>query len=308
MADALARGIQGFSKVFRAHHPDVVLVLGDRDEALAAALSALHMGIPVAHIHGGDAAEGAIDESIRHALTKIANIHFAATERSKLRILKMGEDPKFVFKVGSPAIDSIVHTRLAERRDLFRKYQLNPRKDLMLALQHPVTTEISRSSIQMETTLMALVKTGMPCLIIGPNSDSGNLGMRKVIKRYLGYGQFRYAESIPHREYLSFLAEARVLVGNSSSGIIESASFGIPVVNIGTRQKGRETPPNVITVDHDFEQILGAIEKALHDEKFLHVAGNRKNPYGDGNASKRIVRVLESIPLDLDLMQKATSG
>lgn len=299
MAKSVGEGIIQLAETFKQRAPDILLVLGDRGEMLAGAVAAVYMGIPVAHIHGGEIS-GSIDGVVRHAITKLVDIHFPATEKSAQRIIEMGEDPKNVFVVGAPGLDPIVHGELVEPAELARKYGLDLSRPLIVVVQHPVTTEVDKAADQMRETLEAVAELNQPAIVIYPNADAGGRKMIEIIKEYR-YPFIKTFKSIPHTDYLSLLKMAQVLVGNSSSGIIEAPSFGLPAVNVGTRQKGRERAENVIDVEYNAQEIKKGIEKALYDKVFREKVKQCKSPYGDGNASKRIVHILSTIKLNCKL-------
>ena len=300
---ALSKGIKSFADIFKNLNPDINLILGDRDEMLASAIAAYHMNIPNAHIHGGDRSQGGIDEYTRHAITKMSNIHFAATKKSYLRIIRMGENRKNTFFVGSPSIDEIKQNKISSLKFLKEKYKINFTGNEILLLQHPVTTEIENTQEQITNLLDAIKKLKITTLAIAPNSDAGN---SVIFSKYENFSKdhdfFNFFKSVPRNDFLGFLKYCGVLVGNSSSGIIEASYFKIPVVNIGIRQNGRDRGKNVIDVRHpNPELIQKSIVKAL---KMKKTAKNHKNIYGDGNASKKIVEILEKIKLDKKLIQK----
>ena len=301
MSKALGEGIIAFSKIFSKLRPDINLILGDRDEMLASALAAAHMNIPNAHIHGGDKS-GGIDEYNRHAITKISNIHFAATKKSKERIIKMGENPKYVFLTGSPGLDEVVNNKITNKKDLEKKYGLKFDGSEILLLQHPVTTQTKISGEQILSTLKAIAKTKKTTIAIAPNSDAGN----KIIFKYLElfsrkYDFIKMYRSLPRSDYLGLLKNCGVLVGNSSSGMIEANYFQIPVINIGIRQEGREKGKNVLDLKYaSVKSIYDTILKVLKIKKSI----KSTNVYGNGNASKKILYCLEKINLSKDLIQK----
>lgn len=303
MADSIGRGIIAFTKLTEQSRPDFFIVLGDRHEALAGAVSASYMNIPVAHIHGGDSARAGLDESARHAITKLAHIHFPATRKSAGRIIKMGEDHWRVFVVGSPALDSIVNTNLLSRQELKRKFGID-NKPFILLVQHSVTTEPERAEEQMKETLEAIKEIGLNTIVIYPNSDAGGRDIIRQINAYCESDFIMSFRNLPRNEYLSFLKHASVLVGNSSSGMIESSSYKTPVVNIGIRQEGRQRSHNVIDVDHNKDEIVQAVKTALYDETFRRRVKRCKNPYGDGKAGYNIVNILNEVPINKRLLQK----
>lgn len=302
MANTLGRGIISFAKIFKKLKPDINLVLGDRDEMLASAMAAYHMNIPNAHIHGGDKTQGGIDEYNRHAITKISNIHFVATKKSKERVIKLGENPKHVFLTGSPSIDEILANKIASKNELQEKFGLNFRGDEILLVYHPVTTQSEQSGKQINSILNAIIMTKKPTIVISPNSDAGNKMIFKSLKLYSKkYDFIKTYPSIPRNEFLGLLKYCGVLVGNSSSGIIEASHFDIPVVNIGIRQKDREKGQNVIDV---LNISTGDIHKAILRAFMKKHIVKKKIIYGNGTSSKKIVKHLERITLDKKLIQK----
>lgn len=281
----------------------ILLLLGDRSEMLAGAVAASYMGIPIAHLHGGEVS-GGVDEPVRHAITKLAHIHFPATDKSAKRIIKMGEDPSRIFIVGAPSLDTILNEKLPKQAELARKYSLNLSKPILLVLQHPVVTEADEAATQIKETLDAIVELEQQAIVIYPNADSGGRRMIKVIKKYEKYPFIKSFKSMPYADYLGLMRVVGVMVGNSSSGIIEAPSFHLTVVNIGTRQRGRERSTNVIDAGYKKEEIVRAINKALHDKKFRNKVKGCKNVYGDGKSSQRIVKVLSEIKITPELLQK----
>ena len=301
MSNALGKGVMAFTKIFNKLKPDINLILGDRDEMLASTLAAYHLNIPNAHIHGGDKSQGGIDEYNRHAITKMSNIHFAATLKSKQRILKMGENPKFVFHTGSPSIDEIMKKHVTSKKDLEQKYTIKLDGREILLLQHPVTTQTGLSGKQIMNTLKAIVKIGEPTIAIAPNSDAGNKIIFKHLRTFSKkYDFIKMYNTLPRNDFLGLLKYCGALVGNSSSGMIEASYFGTSVVNIGIRQKDREKGSNVIQVENSINSIYNGILKALQRQKKFH----NRNLYGNGKAAAKIVRLLEKIKLDDELINK----
>ncbi len=305
MAQSVSKGISGMARTWAQSRPDIVLVLGDRVEPLAAAIAGAYMNIPVAHIHGGDTCIGGnIDDSNRHAITKFAHIHFPATRKSAERIIKMGEDKWRVHMVGSPALDAISNEPLLSREVLAERFGLDLSQPLILLIQHPVTTQVDEAANQMRETLEAIIAINYPIVLIYPNADAGGRRMIEVIKEYEGHQFIQTFKSLPRREYLSLMKVVSVIVGNSSSGIVDAPSFGLPAVNIGIRQEGRERGNNVIDVGHNKQEIVKAIEKALNDKEFLNENKKGENPYGDGKASQRIAEILSKVEITPELIQK----
>lgn len=302
MTQTLGDGITRFAKIMKKIKPQINIVLGDRDEMLASAIAASHMNIPNAHIHGGDKS-GGIDEYNRHAITKISNIHFAASIKSKNRIIQMGESSNRVFLTGSTAIDEIRTNRISTKNELERKYELKLLGNEIILLYHSVTTEVEFANRYIKNILNAVNQFNRLTIAIAPNSDAGG---KKIFEQLQNNSKinshFRVYRTLPREDYLALLKYCGILIGNSSSGIIEGNYFNIPVVNIGIRQKGREESEHVMNVKNiTKETVHRAIVRALKVQNSKNA--NRKT-YGDGTASKKIIRVLEQIPLDKKLIQK----
>lgn len=306
MATFIGKFIQQLIPVVNTLHPDVILVLGDRGEMLAGAIVGVYLSIPVAHIHGGEVTS-TVDDFARHAITKLAHIHFAATEKSRERIIRMGEDPDRIFVVGAPGLDQIREESLLSKDELAERYKLDFSKPVILVVQHPVTLELESAKEQIRETLEAIASLQYQTVVIYPNADAGGRAMIETINEYTRYSFIKTFSSIQHRDYLSLLKEVNVLVGNSSSAIIEAPSFGLPVVNIGTRQMGRERAVNVIDTDYNRDSIKKCIERALLDIEFLNKAHKCKNPYGDGEASEKIISILAKININKNILTKTVA-
>lgn len=285
-------------------HPDLILLLGDRGEMLAGAIVGTYIGIPVAHIHGGEITS-TVDEPVRHAITKLAHLHLPATQKSARRIIRMGEDPARIHIVGAPGLESILSGAYTSRDTLIKKYRIDTGRPLALVVQHPVSAEIDDAPAQMRSTLNAVTGCGCQALVVYPNADAGSRQMIRVIEQYVKEQPLIQAHrNLPHNDYLGLLKIASVLVGNSSSGIIEAPSFRLPVVNIGTRQEGRERAGNVIETSYSEQEISAAIRKALRDKRFLKAVRRSGNPYWTGDSSKKIVDVLKYTDFKKIGMQK----
>ena len=304
MSLELGKGIISFSNIFRQLKPDINLVFGDRDEMLASAIAASHMNIPNAHIHGGDKTIGSIDEYNRHVITKLSNIHFAASTKSFNRIKKMGENPKNVFLTGSPSIDEITSNCISNKRTLEKKFKIKFTGKEILLVYHPVTTQTEIIEKQILNILKALIKIKQKTFVLAPNSDAGNREIFKNLNSYSRKYQFiRLFRNLPRRDYLGLLRYCGVLVGNSSSGIIEASYFDIPVVNIGIRQKGREGNKKIIHISPESPDIIyNVIRKSLNKKRTYKI--KKSGVYGKGNSSKKIVKILEKTKLDKKLIQK----
>jgi len=298
MAKSLGIGTMGLAEAFVDLDPDIVLLLGDRDEALAGALAAAHMNIPVAHIHGGDAMEGAvIDDSIRHAITKFAHIHFPASEKSAERIRKLGEEEWRITVSGAPGLDDVLAGEYDDAETVVDRYDMDLDKYLLLLVQHPVTTQSEYAGQQMASTLDAIEAIGEQTVIIYPNSDAGGDQIIEEIVSRSFDDSVKTFQSLPRREYLGLMAA-------SSSGIVEAPSFNLPVVDIGLRQTGRERAENTISVPHQTDSIRDAIERCLHDETVRSRAERCQNPYDYGGSGVRICEKLAKIDLTDQIIQK----
>lgn len=302
MGKSLGIGVTGLTQELERLRPDLVMVLGDRIEAFAGAIAGLFCGAAVAHIHGGEITRGGVDEYMRHAITKLSHVHFAATAPARQRIINMGEHPRFVFHTGSPGLDEMVRIKPLSRDELAQELGYSLPDRYALTVQHPISTHPETSAFEITETLDALKGCGIFAIVGYPNADAGNRAIRDAIDRCASEGWLKSFVNLPRRVYASLLAHSAVMVGNSSSGLIDSPVFGVPVVNIGERQEGRERGENVIDVPCEREAIAQAIQKALTDEPFIQTAKHAVNPYGDGYASDKIVTVLES--LDLALARK----
>lgn len=280
--------------------PDILLLAGDRGEQLMGAVAGLHLGIPVAHIQAGELS-GNVDGIVRHGITKLAHIHFAANEEFAERVRRLGEHDFRIFMTGAPLVDELVAGPVTPEDAMRRKYRLEGDR-LVLAVQHPVTEEEGEAGEQIAETLHALEDVGWPAVFIYPNADAGSEYIRTQLGR-LKRPNIRLFRNLPREDYLGFMRMASVMVGNSSSGIMEAPTFGTPSVNIGRRQIGRPQAANVLNVPHDRAEIAAAIREAVADD-FAARAGAAVNPYGDGQASERIVRVLKTIELDERLLNK----
>jgi len=304
ITNSLSETITAFSKIFKKLKPDINVIIGDRDEMLASAIAAYHMNIPNAHIHGGDRS-GGLDEYNRHAITKVSNIHFAATKESLSRILKLGENPKYVFQTGSTSVDEIKNKRITKKSDLEKFFDIKFNDtNIILLVYHPVSTEIEKSVKEIDNILEAIVQLNCPCIIISPNSDAGRSRIFSEISKYSKKYKFlKVFPTVPRSDYLGLLKNSTLLVGNSSSGMIEASYFDIPVINIGNRQKNRERGNNVIDAKGTSKKIIyEAFQKAIRIRK--NKKKTLKSPFGDGNASLKIVKKLENLSLDKDLIQK----
>lgn len=298
MAKTAGFGIAEFATAFDNLRPDIVVVRGDRYEVLSAAVAAAYMNIPVAHIEGGDVT-GTIDESVRHAITKMAHIHFATNEDSKKRILKMGEHPDYVFMVGSPELEFVAKNNFVLTNDFINELgvgdTIDVSKPYIVVMQHSVTTEVGKNRKNVEETLHAVYELGIPTIWFWPNVDAGTDEVSKAIRVFREMNDpahMRFIKYIPPNKFVSLLKGAKCLVGNSSAGIKEASFLGVPVVNIGTRQNKRLRGENVVDVPYDREKIKMAI-----DAQIQHGPYTRSGMYYKESTSKEIAQILSAIKL-----------
>lgn len=302
MSLTLGQSIIKLTKIFQRFKPDINLVIGDRDEMLASAIVSSHLNIPTAHIHGGDIS-GGLDEYNRHAITKLSNIHFAPTKKSLNRIIKLGENPKNVFNTGALAFDEIKQKRITGKNMLEEKFNVSFKKPIILLVFHPDTTESDQSGVQIQKILKAIVMSKNSTVAIAPNSDTGNKKIFQHLRSYSKKNNFiQIYPNVSRSDYLGLLENCSVLIGNSSSGIIESSWFNIPVINLGLRQKNREKGENVLDLENPtIQKIHHEIEKIVNKKKRKI---GKKSIYGNGKSSEKIVRHLLKIALNKKLLQK----
>lgn len=284
-------------------NPTLVLLQGDRIEMLALGIVAVLNNIPIFHMSGGDSS-GSIDNSIRNAITAFAHIHLTSCVDSTKQLLRIGEKAKRIYEVGEPGLDVMRTMKFISKIKLYKEFNLKDNIPLILVLQHPVTTESQQSATQMETTLQAVVELGYQTIVIYPNNDMGSENMISIIDTYKQYNALRIIEHIEHEKYLSLMNVTSVLVGNSSSGIIEAPSLCLPFVNVGTRQHNRIVGDNVINVGYVKDEIKHAIQTALMDTSFQFAVKNGKNPYGSGRTSEKVLDILENKSISEDLLAK----
>jgi len=297
---SMGLGMIGFAKTYDRLKPDIVLVLGDRFEISAAVSAAAPFGIPVAHIHGGESTEGVMDELFRHAITKMSSIHFTSTPKYAERIIQMGEQPERVFCFGAPGLDSIHKLKLLEKQELANELKLPVERQWGVLTYHPVTHENNSGRNHVETLLNVVEGfSELYWILTLPNADTGSRAIIKVVEKFVhnNSGMACLFSSLGQLRYLSLLKNAAIMVGNSSSGLIEAPSLELPVVNIGDRQKGRIRAANVIDVPVcDQNEIETALNKAVSKD-FKESIKGLKNPYGEGHTSEKIVEILRTVSL-----------
>jgi GDP/UDP-N,N'-diacetylbacillosamine 2-epimerase (hydrolysing) len=305
IAEAIAKGIAGCAKAFDKLKPDLIIVLGDRFEIFAAASAALVARIPIAHIHGGETTVGAFDEAIRHSISKMSLLHFVAAEEYRNRVIQIGENPNNVHLVGGLGVDAINKISLFPKRELEKQLGIQFLQRSLLVTFHPVTLEPETSENQMNELLSALSALRDVTLIFTlPNADTGGLKLIKIIEEFVLVNKNAFSFiSLGHQLYLSCLKQVDGVIGNSSSGLTEVPSFKKGTINIGDRQKGRLQSASVINSEPIEENISNAINR-LYSEEFQVSLQSVINPYGTGNASSRILEILRSDSLDLQVKKK----
>jgi GDP/UDP-N,N'-diacetylbacillosamine 2-epimerase (hydrolysing) len=299
MTKSMGLGLIGFADAITELKPDLVLLLGDRFEIFAAAAAALLANIPIAHLHGGESTEGAADEAMRHSVTKMAYLHFVANEDYQRRVIQLGEDPARVFLVGGLGIDNVQKLQLLERNALERELDFDLGKKSLLVTFHPATLDGNSSDAQIDGLLGALDTLNDTQLVFTlPNADAGSRAMIDRIRQFVaGHANSRAYTSLGQLLYLSCLLHVDGVVGNSSSGIIEAPSFRKGTINIGDRQAGRIKAGSVIDCECDLKSIVEALRR-LYSPVFQESLKTVVNPYGDGGASDKIVKTLQSFPLN----------
>jgi len=300
MAKTTGIGVTEFATVFDNLQPDLVVARGDRYEMLSAVIASAYLNIPIAHLEGGDVS-GTIDESVRHAITKLSHIHFTTNEESKKRVLRMGEDPRFVFNFGSPEVELIsrdnfkANSKLINRKNVGVGDTIDLKKQYMIVMQHPVTSEIGENRRNIEETLLAVYDVGIPAIWFWPNVDAGTDDTSKGIRAFRENRRpehMRFIKYLPPEEFYGLLKNSACLVGNSSTGIKECSYLGIPVINIGTRQDGRTRGENVMDVGYSKQEIKKAIKKQIATKRY-----RQNDLFYKKNTHKNIADILTSIDL-----------
>ncbi|ASV06251.1 UDP-N-acetylglucosamine 2-epimerase [Leptospira interrogans] len=306
VSKSIGLGLIGFSEAFADLSPDIILVLGDRFEILAATVAALISRIPVAHLHGGETTEGAFDEGIRHSITKMSHLHFVAANEYRNRVIQLGEDSSNVFLVGGMGIDGIKKSNLLKKEELESSLNIKLKRNNLLITFHPVTLEESTAKAQMVELLSSLEtlspETGL--IFTMPNADTDGRIIFELVKEFTSsHSNAWHFTSLGQTRYLSCLQFVDAVVGNSSSGIIEAPSFKIGTINIGDRQKGRLKAKSIIDCEPKKIEIIDAF-KRLYSSDFQKNLSTTVNPYGEGGASEKIVRILEKVEIQGILKKK----
>jgi UDP-N-acetylglucosamine 2-epimerase (non-hydrolysing)/GDP/UDP-N,N'-diacetylbacillosamine 2-epimerase (hydrolysing) len=307
IAKSIGLGVSGFAESYARIRPDLLLALGDRFEMHAAVLAALPFGIPVAHVHGGEVTEGAIDDALRHGISKFAHLHFTATREHAERLMRMGEEPWRITVSGAPSLDNLRTVRPLSANDLTARFGIPFEPARLLVTFHPVTRQHERTPAQIDALLAAVERSGIPAVFTLPNADTGGRLVAERIRAYVaGHPDAVILDNLGTEAYFGIMRAAAAMVGNSSSGLIEAPSFGLPVVNVGQRQAGRTRGANVIDVaaDTDPDAIAAAIAVAVSPAFRAGLAGHA-NPYaGAGPAAEAIVERLRAVALDERLTLK----
>ncbi len=305
----LAIQLQGLVQTVARVKPAILLVLGDREEAMTTALVGAYMNIPVAHIAGGDRVIGNVDDQVRHAVTKLAHLHFVTNPESKERILLLGEQPFRVFDVGNPGLDRLLKVSVINASELTQRlgFEIVDGEPLVMLIQHVLSTEVDQAYAQMKASLEAIRELGIKTILSYPNSDAGGQQMARAIMEYEKLPFLYTAKNIPRLEFVNLMRRASCLIGNSSAGILEAPLLKLPVINVGNRQRGRLHAENVQFVPHDKNRIIEAVQRAIFDRDYRQTVASCSNPYGDGQSSARIADILATIPLDEKLLIKDIS-
>lgn len=307
MAKSIGVAVLSLADCLAAMRPEVLLLIADRYEMLAPAAVALALRIPIAHIEGGEISRGAIDDAVRNALTKMSHIHFTSTTGARARVISMGEEAWRVHRAGAPSLDHLCKSRLLNKGELEEKLEIDLTPPTAIIAYHPVTL-LSDTNEEAEELFAALARISHQLIFCHPNADAGGRDLSQRIQSFLtNRGAGRLFVNLPAIEYWSLLQHADLLVGNSSSGIMESASFALPTVNVGMRQQGRERARNVLDAEPKAASILEQIRKA-ETQSFRESLSGMTNPYGDGGAAERIVHVLTNLPPRDRLLLKLDSG
>ena len=297
MAKTIGIAIQSLADALTAWRPDLMLLIADRYEMLAPASVALAMRIPIAHIEGGEVSQGAIDDQVRNAITKLAHVHFTSTDMARRRVIAMGEEPWRVHHVGAPSLDHLKRSKLLNRAEVEKRLGLKLERPSILVAWHPVTI-LSDTNAEADAFFAALEKTQGQLIFVYPNTDAGSHALIERSRAMVaGRGGSRLFVNLDAVTYWSLLGQVDAMVGNSSSGIMEAASFGLPVVNVGMRQQGRERARNVVDAPADAETIGKALKRSL-TPAFRNGLRGMTNPYGNRTAAKTIAKVLASVPLE----------
>jgi GDP/UDP-N,N'-diacetylbacillosamine 2-epimerase (hydrolysing) len=305
-ARSAAVQLLGLTQTLEREAPDFLVVCGDREESITGALAGAYGNVPVAQIAAGDLAVGNVDDSVRHAVTKLAHLHLTLSEASAVRVRRLGEEVWRVHNVGNPALDRLTGAPALDRKELSRRLGCDlTRGPVVLVIQHVISSEIEQGAAQLRTTLEAAQELGFTTLVGSPNSDAGSRAMREVIREFAAASPAIHAyETLPREVFGSLLRSVDVLLGNSSAGLLEAPFLSLPVVNVGNRQRAREHAENVLFVAHERGAIVEAVKRCLFDEAHRAKVAATSNPYGDGRSGERIASILARAPSRDRLLEK----
>ncbi|RYY02234.1 MAG: UDP-N-acetylglucosamine 2-epimerase (hydrolyzing) [Gammaproteobacteria bacterium] len=298
MAKNIAKTLEGCISALEQIKPDILILLGDRGEMLAGAIAAIHLNIPIVHIHGGERS-GTVDEPVRHAISKLSHYHFVSTLEARERLVRMGEPEGNVFVTGAPGLDNLDSLITFDRNSLFQELDLDINKPVALMVFHPVLQEANIAGDATIRILNVLIEKNVQVVALKPNSDAGSHNIKKVLEDFESRNLIRVVTHFSREKFVSWMSIADLMIGNSSAGIIEAASLGTPVINIGVRQNLRERNKNIIDVGLESADIDKAINVALTSGRF-----KIGNIYGDGNTAEKIVVLLNKLSLDSKVLYK----
>lgn len=301
ISNAISSTIISFTEYFNKEKFDLLIVLGDRYETFAVTIAAMNEKLPIAHLHGGELTAGAIDESIRHAITKMSYIHFPSTEEYRKRIIQLGENPDRVFNVGALGVENIKDLTFKSKQDLETKFNIDLKDKYAVLIYHPVTLSNINIEVQLKELLNGIKESlnnyQLKYVILGANADKDGLEINKIFKEFTEENKNKvyFFTSLNVEEYLSLLKYSEFVIGNSSSGILEAPSFNMPTINIGDRQRGRISAKSVINIDLNKDLIIQSINKCLYNKDFKDLVQNVENPYDKDGTSDNIVRIIKDI-------------
>jgi len=300
---AVALIINGLTQTVERENPDILIVNGDREESIATTIVGNYMNKIVVHIGGGDSTIGNSDDPLRFAVSKLAHVHCCTSYEYKKNLLRVGEEKFRVFNTGNPSFSNIKNVPTISKKALFKNLDITDlTKDYLVLLKHPLSSKVKESYNYMKKSIKAVEKfcnkNNYLAICIAPNSDPGSYDMKKAINEYKNEKWFYYFETLPRKYFINLIRNMKVLVGNSSMGLLEAPYYKKPVVNIGTRQTGRLNAGNVKFTNYNQESIIKSIHQACYDKKYLNKIKNLKNPYGDHNSAKKIKNVIEAINLN----------
>lgn len=301
MARNIGRMVMAFVDEWDTDRPDLVLLLGDRGEMLAGAIAAIHLNLPVVHVHGGERS-GTVDEPVRHAISKLSHCHIVATAASRERLIRMGEHPDAVWVTGAPGLDGLAQLATLSRAALCQEHMLDAEQPVALMVFHPVLQEAAQAAEATELILDSLRDQGTQVVALMPNSDAGSGPIREMLQRRNGHDGVRVLMHLARQRFASWMAQCDVMIGNSSAGIIEAATFGTPVLNLGSRQNLRERNANTVDAPLERDALLLALKALLNKGRLPPT-----NVYGDGQTAARIADLLAGLKLTPELMMKTNA-